>query len=55
MINEKYLISTNIEGIMFTNYDTEKLLSYDEALKWLALVKQADKNAKIVKVIEEEE
>ena len=54
-MKEKYLISTNIEGIIFTNYDTEKLLSYHEALKWLALVKQADPNAKLVRVIEEVE
>ncbi len=55
MKNEKYLIMTNSDGFMFANYTTEKLLDYDEALKTLALVRSADPNAKIVRVIEEVE
>ena len=48
----KYLIMTNSDGFMFANYTTEKLLDYDEALKTLALVRQADQNARLVKVVE---
>ena len=55
MKNEKYLIMTNSDGFMFANYTTEKLLDYDEALKTLALVRSADPNAKIVRVVEEVE
>ena len=52
MKNEKYLIMTNIDGFIFANYTTEKLLDYDEALKTLALVRSADTNARLVKVVE---
>lgn len=52
MTNDKYLIMTNSDGFMFANYTTEKLLDYDEALKTLALVRQADQNARLVKVVE---
>ena len=52
MKNEKYLIMTNSDGFMFANYTTEKLLDYDEALKTLALVRSADQNARLVKVVE---
>ena len=52
MKNEKYLIMTNSDGFMFANYTTEKLLDYDEALKTLALVRSADTNARLVKVVE---
>ena len=52
MKNEKYLIMTNIDGFMFANYTTEKLLSYSEAWKELDRVRQADPNAKLVKVVE---
>ena len=52
-MKEKYLIMTNIEGIICTNYTTEKLLDFDEAVKWLAIVKGADPNARLVRVIEE--
>lgn len=52
MKNEKYLIMTNNDGFMFANYTTEKLLDYDEALKTLALVRSADTNARLVKVVE---
>ena len=52
MKNEKYLIMTNIDGFIFANYTTEKLLDYDEALKTLARVRSADTNARLVKVVE---
>lgn len=52
MLKDKYLIMTNIDGFCFANYTTEKLLSYDEALKTLAVVRLADTNAKLVKVVE---
>lgn len=55
MTNDKYLIMTNSDGFMFANYTTEKLLDYDEAVKWLAIVKGADPNARLVRVIEEVE
>ena len=49
---ERYLIMTNIDGFAFSNYTTEKTLSYSEAVKVLQEVKGADPNAKIAKVIE---
>lgn len=52
MTNDKYLIMTNSDGFMFANYTTEKLLDYDEALKTLALVRSADQNARLVKVVD---
>ncbi len=52
MSNEKYLISTNVHGIIYGNYTTEKVLSFDEAWKILDRVRLADPNAKIVKVVE---
>ena len=52
MTNEKYLISTNVDGIICGNYDTEKLLCLAEALIILQYVRQADPNAKLVKVAE---
>ena len=52
MKNEKYLIMTNSDGFMFANYTTKQLLDYDEALKTLALVRSADTNARLVKVVE---
>ena len=52
MKNEKYLIMTNSDGFMFANYTTEKLLDYDEAWKELDRVRQADPNARLVKVVE---
>ncbi len=52
MTNDKYLIMTNSDGFMFANYTTEKLMSYGEALRTLAEVRQADKDAKLVKVEE---
>ena len=52
MLKDKYLIMTNIDGFCFANYTTEKLLSYDEAWKELDRVRQADPEAKIVKVVE---
>ena len=54
-MTERFLIMTNIEGIICTNYTTEKLLDFEEAVKWLAIVKGADPNAKIVRVVEEVE
>lgn len=51
MNNDKYLIMTNIDGFLFANYTTEKLLDYDEAWKELDKVRQADPNAKLVKVV----
>lgn len=52
-MTERFLIMTNIEGIICTNYTTEKLLDFEEANKWLAIVKGADPNARLVRVIEE--
>ena len=52
MLKDKYLIMTNIDGFCFANYTTERLLSYDEAWKELDRVRQADPNAKLVKVAE---
>ena len=52
MLKDKYLIMTNIDGFCFANYTTEKLLSYSEALKTLAVVRLSDQNAKLVKVVE---
>lgn len=49
---ERYLISTNVHGIICGNYDTEKLLCLAEALILLQYVRQADPNAKLVKVAE---
>lgn len=49
---ERYLISTNVHGIIYGNYDTEKLLCLAEALILLRYVRQADPNAKLVKVAE---
>jgi hypothetical protein len=51
MNNDKYLIMTNIDGFLFANYTTEKLLDYNEAWKELDKVRQADPNAKLVKVV----
>lgn len=52
MLKDKYLIMTNIDGFCFANYTTEKLLSYGEAWQELDRVRQADPNAKLVKVVE---
>ena len=52
MANEKYLISTNVHGIICGNYDTEKILCLAEALILLQYVRQGDPNAKLVKVEE---
>ena len=50
---EKYLISTNVDGHLYANYCTEKLLSEQEAIKVLSTVREIDPNAKLVKVVEE--
>lgn len=50
---EKYLISTNVEGHLFGDYTTEKLLSKREAIEVLTRIKQVDPNATLVRVVEE--
>ena len=52
MTNEKYLISTNVHGIICGNYDTEKTLCLAEAVIILQRVRQGDPNARLVKVVE---
>lgn len=53
ILMEKYLISTNAEGHLFGNYTTEKLLSKQEAIEVLRVVKEVDPNATLVRVVEE--
>lgn len=50
---KKYLISTNVEGHLFGNYTTEKLMSEKEARKVLSFVQEVDPNARLVRVVEE--
>ena len=50
---QKYLISTNVDGHLYGNYTTEKLMNKQEAKVKLAYVKEVDPNAKLVKVVEE--
>ncbi len=49
---ERYLISTNTDGLICGNYDTEKTLCLAEAVIILQRVRQGDPNAKLVKVVE---
>ena len=49
---EKYLISTNVDGHLYSNYTTEKLMTLNEAKETLAYVREVDPNAKLVKVVE---
>lgn len=48
---EKYLISTNVDGHLYSNYSTEKLLNKKEANEILDYVREIDPNAKLVKVV----
>jgi len=48
---EKYLISTNVDGHLYSNYTTEKLMTLNEAKETLAYVREVDPNAKLVKVV----
>ena len=50
---KKYLISTNVDGHLYGNYSTERLLSKSEAIKVLSTILEIDPNAKLVRVIEE--
>lgn len=50
---KKYLISTNVDGHLYSNYTTEKLMSVEEAKLKLAYVQEVDPNAKLVEVVEE--
>ena len=49
---EKYLISTNVDGHLYSNYTTEKLMDFNEAKETLDYVREVDPNAKLVKVVE---
>ena len=51
---QKYLISTNVDGHLYGNYTTEKLMNEQEARKKLVCVREVDPNAKLVRVVEEE-
>lgn len=50
---KKYLISTNVDGHLYGNYSTERLLTKSEAIKVLSTIREVDPNAKLVRVIEE--
>ena len=50
---KKYLISTNVDGHLYSNYTTEKLMNFTEANETLAYVREVDSNAKLVEVVEE--
>lgn len=50
---KKYLISTNVDGHLYGNYSTERLLTKIEAIKVLSAIREVDPNAKLVRVIEE--
>lgn len=50
---KKYLISTNVDGHLYGNYSTERLLTKSEAIKVLSAIREIDPNAKLVRVIEE--
>lgn len=50
---KKYLISTNVDGHLYGNYSTERLLTKSEAIKVLSAIREVDPNAKLVRVIEE--
>ena len=50
---KKYLISTNVDGHLYGNYSTERLLTKSEAIKILSAIREVDPNAKLVRVIEE--
>ena len=50
---KKYLISTNVDGHLYSNYATDKLMSVEEAKEKLAYVREVDPNAKLVEVVEE--
>ena len=50
---KKYLISTNVDGHLYSNYTTERLMSVEEAEEELAYVREVDPNAKLVEVVEE--
>ena len=47
---ERFMIMTNIDGVIFSNIFPDKALPYDEAIKSLALVRRSDPNARLVKV-----
>ena len=50
---KEYLISTNVDGHLYGNYSTERLLTKSEAIKVLSAIREVDPNAKLVRVIEE--
>ena len=52
---EKYLISTNVDGHLYGNYTTEKLMTLKEAKDKLVYVKEVDPNAKLVQVVKIDE
>jgi len=47
---EKYVIATNMDGVIFGNYFTD-VMEKDEAEKKLEQVRKADSNAKLLKVV----
>lgn len=51
----KYLISTNVDGHLYSNYSTERLMDLNEAKEKLAYVREVDPNAKLVEVVENDE
>ena len=53
ILMKKYLISTNVDGHLYGNYSTERLLTKSEAIKVLSAIREVDPNAKLVRVIEE--
>ena len=48
---ERFMIMSNMDGVIFSNIFPDRALPYDEALKALALVRRSDPNAKLVKVL----
>ncbi len=49
---EKYLISTNVDGHLYCDYSTERLMTIEEAREKFDYVQEVDPNARIVKVVE---
>lgn len=53
ILMKKYLVSTSVEGHLYGNYSTERLLSKQEAIEVLSTIREIDPNAKLVRVVEE--
>ena len=52
---EKYLISTNVDGHLYCDYTTEKLMNLKEAKKKLVYIRKVDPNAILVQVVKVDE